>query len=118
MCGLLMVWSRPPRPDRSSMGKPLVSGAPASRSATVTVTGAFIASLIQDLPLVRRGNFQLLAVLGDGAARQLQPLALQNADDLRVAEGLLLVVRLGALAASLLDRHRGHGRALLPRNAA
>src|SRR5687768_3633844 len=42
-------------------------------------------SLVKNFPLVRRWNLELLAVLGDCPARQLEAFALQNADDLRVA---------------------------------
>src|SRR4029453_628043 len=42
--------------------------------------------LVQDLALVRCRDLQLFAVLGNRPARELESLALQDVDDLRVAE--------------------------------
>src|SRR5262245_56445765 len=40
---------------------------------------------VQDLALIRRRDLQLFAVLRNGPPGELEPLALQDADDLRVA---------------------------------
>src|SRR5688572_11344858 len=64
--------------------------------------------LVQHLPLVRCGNFELLAVLRNGTACQFEALALQDADDLRVAQRLSRILLLDDLADALLDRDRRH----------
>src|SRR5882672_7516180 len=74
--------------------------------------------LIQYLPLVRRRNLELLAVLGDRAARQLEALALQDADDLRVAQRLPRILLLDDLPDPLLDGHRRHRVAVRAGDAA
>src|SRR5262245_24398091 len=61
--------------------------------------------LVEDFPLVGGRDLQLLAVLRDGAAREHQPLLLEDADDLRIAERLARVLVLDDLADPLLDGH-------------
>src|SRR5687768_13981612 len=75
-------------------------------------------NLVQNLPLVRRGDLQLLAVLGDGAPRQLETLTLQNLDDLRIAQRLPRIVLFDDLADPLLDGHRRHRFAIRAGDAA
>ena len=73
---------------------------------------------VEDLALVRRGDLQLLAVLRDRAAREHEALALQDADDLRVAERLARVLGLDDLADPLLDRDRRDALAVRAADAA
>src|SRR5687768_6800662 len=65
------------------------------------------ADSVKDLSLVRGRDLQLLAILGDRAARELEPFPLQNADDLRIAQRLARVFLLDDLADALFDRDRG-----------
>ena len=64
--------------------------------------------LEQDLTLVGCRDLQLLAVFRDGPSRQDQALALQDADDLRVAQRLSLVLPFDDLLDAVLDRDRRH----------
>src|SRR3954452_7765206 len=75
-------------------------------------------ALIKDFPLVGRGDLELLAVFGDGAARQHQPFLLQDADDLRVAQRLARIFVLDDLADPLLDGDRGNAVAIRAADAA
>src|SRR5688500_19445795 len=59
--------------------------------------------LVKNLPLVRGGDLQLLAVFGDGAPRELEPFALEDADDLRIAQRLPRILLLDDFADPLLD---------------
>src|SRR5258706_11076128 len=63
-------------------------------------------SSVKDLALIGRWNLELLAILRDGPARELESLALQDADNLRVAQRLARILLLDDLADPLLDRHR------------
>src|SRR5262245_35788088 len=74
--------------------------------------------LVQNLALVGRRNLELLAVFRDGSSRELEPLALQDVDDLRIAQRLARILLFDDLPDSLLDRHRGHRLAVRARNAA
>src|SRR5688500_8820428 len=56
---------------------------PAFRRLLEAGSGKLVASK-EHLPLVRRRDLELLAVLGDGAPRQDQSFLLQDADDLGV----------------------------------
>src|SRR5689334_18861606 len=73
---------------------------------------------VQDLALIRRRNLQLFAVLRDGAPGEHEALALQDADDLRVAERLAGILVLDDLADALLDRHRRDALAVRAADAA
>src|SRR5688572_25343035 len=64
--------------------------------------------LVKNLPLVRGGDLQLLAVFGDGAPRELEPFALEDADDLRIAQRLPRILLLDDFADPLLDGDRGN----------
>src|SRR5678815_2088641 len=64
--------------------------------------------LVKNLPLIRRWNLQFLAIFCDGPARELETFALQDADDLRIAQRLSRILLLDDLADALLDGHRGH----------
>src|SRR5215211_3139350 len=80
-----------------------------ARSAGVISTFLPVSSSrmsVEDLPLIGGRDLQLFAVLGDGAPREHEPLALQDADDLRVAQRLARILRLDDLANPLLDRYR------------
>src|SRR5262245_64215044 len=67
---------------------------------------------VQDLALIGRRDLELLAVLRDRAAREHQPLLLEDADDLRVAQRLAGVFVLDDLPDPLLDRDRRHAVAV------
>ena len=62
---------------------------------------------VEDLPLIGGRDLELFAVLGDGPPREHQPLLLEDADDLGIAERLARVLRLDNLADALLDGDRG-----------
>src|SRR5687768_3430975 len=97
--------SRPLAPASSSIDRPTDSGRASSSPRTVT---AGVIRLEHYLALVRCRNLQLFAVLGNRAPRQHQSLALQDVDDLRVAERLLRVFAFDDLLDARLDRHRRH----------
>src|SRR5688500_14395169 len=63
---------------------------------------------VEHLALVRRRDLQLLAVLGNRAARQREALLLEDVHDLRVAERPARVFGLDDLPDALLDRDRRH----------
>src|SRR5689334_14480989 len=73
---------------------------------------------VQDLALIRRRNLQLFAVLRDGAPGEHEALALQDADDLRVAQRLAWILVLDDLADALLDCHRRDALAVRAADAA
>src|ERR1041385_513654 len=68
--------------------------------------GSGLRASVQDLALIRCRNLQFFPVLGNRPARELESLALQDADDLRVAQRLSRVFLLDDLPDPLLDRHR------------
>ncbi len=92
-------------PASSSIDRPTDSGRASSSPRTVTAGSRSDrdsvpprrdgrGKLEQDLSLVRRRNLQLFAVLRDRAPRQHQAFALQDVDDLRIAERLLRILAL------------------------
>src|SRR5688572_10538496 len=76
------------------VGRPLTGHRPDSKN------------LVQNLPLIGSRNLQLFAVLGDRAPCELEALALQDADDLRIAQRLARVFLLDDLPDPLLDGDR------------
>src|SRR5215207_11243869 len=80
-----------------------------ARSAGVISTFLPVSSSrmsVEDFPLIGGRDLQLFAVLRNRAPREHEPLALQDADDLRVAQRLARILRLDDLPDPLLDRHR------------
>src|SRR5262245_8588891 len=69
-------------------------------------------------PLVRRQDPQLLAIFGDGAPGDGEPLPLQRLGDLLIGERLAAVLAGDHVADRLLDRHRRDHRAVLGGDAA
>src|SRR5881394_3231459 len=111
----LLLSGRKQRPRRSSAVLRTGAGivkclAVSSRRILVLprARGAGIRASVQDLALIRRWNLQLFPVLGNRPARELEPFALEDADDLRVAQRLSRVFLFDDLADPLLDGHRRH----------
>src|SRR4051812_48098653 len=97
--------SRPRLPASSSMARSSASDRLPSKLRTVTPGAAgTLCSLVQNFALVRGGNLQFFPVLRDRAAREDEAFALEDADDLRVAQGLARVFVLDDLPDALLDR--------------
>src|SRR3954471_22023415 len=112
MWGLVIWRSRPSAPASNSIDKPSASGRLLSRPRTVTpgAGGNYLSvgtASVQHFALVGGRNLQFLAILCDGAPGEHQPFALQDADNLRVAQRLSRILVLDDLPDALLDRDRG-----------
>src|SRR5580765_7759376 len=94
-----MSRSSPRLPASSSIDRSRASDRLPSKPRTVTPD-----TLIQNFTLIRGRDLQFFAVLGDRAAREDEAFALQDADDLGVAQGLAGVFVLDDLPDALLDR--------------
>src|SRR5437870_5342591 len=95
--------SRPRAPASSSSDKPRASERLPSKPRTVTPETEGTSTLVENLALVRGGDLELFAVFGDGAPREHEAFALQDADDLRIAERLARILVFDDLANPLLD---------------
>src|SRR6185295_16536601 len=108
-----MTRSSPRLPASSSIDRSRASDRLPSKPRTVTPD-----TLIQNFTLIRGRDLQFFAVLGDGAAREDQAFALEDADDLGVAQRLAGVFVLDDLPDALLDRDRRDALAVRAADAA
>src|SRR4030095_12410415 len=79
-----------------------------SRIATAIHSGPRPEVSVQHLALVGCGNLELFSIFRNRPARELQALALQDADNLRVTQRLPRIFLLDDLADALLDGDGGH----------